>query len=92
MFQGLSLDELVFDFINVKKHGLTYTTLSRIRTKEKVFLLAPLQHEFFNVDPRIHVQMNRLKTIATWIPLILQLKNLHLIIQVLNTTSLRQHD
>jgi hypothetical protein len=46
------------------------------------------------VDPIIHVEMNRLKTIATWIPLIPQFKNLHyfhVIIQVLNTTSLCQH-
>jgi hypothetical protein len=38
--------------------------------------------------------MNRLKTIAIWIPLIPQLKNLHnfhVIIQALNTTSLWQH-
>jgi hypothetical protein len=38
--------------------------------------------------------MNRLKAIATWIPLIPQLKNLHsfhVIIQTLNTTSLHQH-
>ncbi len=38
--------------------------------------------------------MNRLKTIATWIPLIPQLKslyNFHVIIQALNTTSLCQH-
>jgi hypothetical protein len=38
--------------------------------------------------------MNRLKIIATWIPLILQLKNLHnfhVIIQALNTTLLCQH-
>jgi hypothetical protein len=39
-YQGLSLDELVFDPTNVKKHGLTYIPLSRIRTKEKLFLLA----------------------------------------------------
>jgi hypothetical protein len=26
-FQGLSLYELVFDPTNIKKHGLTYTTL-----------------------------------------------------------------
>ncbi len=58
-FQGLSLDELVFDPINVKKHGLTYTTLSRIQTKEKLFLLIPIQHEFFNVNPKIHIEMNR---------------------------------
>jgi hypothetical protein len=38
--------------------------------------------------------MNRLKTIATLIPIIPQLKNLHnshVIIQALNTTFLRQH-
>jgi hypothetical protein len=43
------------------------------------------------MDPRVHVEMNRLKTIATWLPLIFQLKNLHnshVIIQVLNITSL----
>jgi hypothetical protein len=47
-----------------------------------------------NVDPIIHIEMNRLKTIATWIPLIPQLKNLqnsHVIIQALNTTILHQH-
>jgi hypothetical protein len=46
------------------------------------------------VDPRVHIEMNRLKTIATWIPLILQLKNLHnfhVIIQAMNTTFLCQH-
>jgi len=38
--------------------------------------------------------MNRLKTIATWISLIFQLKNLHnfhVIIQAMNTTLLCQH-
>jgi hypothetical protein len=29
-FEGLSLDELVFDHTNVKKHGLTYITISCI--------------------------------------------------------------
>jgi hypothetical protein len=85
---------LVFDLTNVKKHGLTYITLSCIRTKEKLFLLAPFQHEFFYVDPRIHVKMDRLKTIAIWIPLFPWLKNLHnfhVIIQTLNTISLHQH-
>ncbi len=52
-FQGLSLNELVFDPINIKKYGLTYTTLSHILTKEKIFLLIPLQHEIFYVDPKV---------------------------------------
>jgi len=68
--QELSLDELVFDPTNIKKHGLTYTTLSHIQTKENLFLLTFLQHEIFYANPKAHVKMNRLKTIATWIPLI----------------------
>jgi len=32
-FQGLSLDELVFNPTNVFKNGLTYITLSCIQTK-----------------------------------------------------------
>jgi hypothetical protein len=42
----------------------------------------------------VHIEMNRLKIITTWIPLIPQLKNLHnfhVIIQALNTTSLCYH-
>jgi hypothetical protein len=57
-------------------------------------LLTPFQHEFFYVDPKVHVEMNRLKAIATWVPLIPQLKHLHnshVIIQALNTTSLCQN-
>jgi len=85
---------LVFDPTNIKKHGLAYITLSRIQTTEFFFLLAFLQHENFNVDPKIHIEMNRLKTIATWMPLLPQLESLHnshVIIQALNTTSLHQH-
>jgi hypothetical protein len=37
-------------------------------------MLIPFQHENFYVDPRVHIKMNRLKKIAIWIPLILQLK------------------
>ncbi len=85
---------MVFDTTNIKKHGLTYTTLCCIQTKEKLLLLVFFQHEKFYVDVRVHVEMNRLKTIAIWIPLIPQLKNLdnsHVIIQALNITSLQQH-
>jgi hypothetical protein len=37
--QGLLLIELVLYSTNIKKHGLTYTTLSCIRIKEKLILL-----------------------------------------------------
>ncbi len=73
---------------------LTYITLSCIQTKENLFLLAPLQYENFYVDPKIHIEMNRLKTNATSILLIHQLKKLHnshVITQALNTTSLCHH-
>jgi hypothetical protein len=56
-------------------------------------LLTPFQHEIFYVDPIVHIKMIRLKIIMTWIPLIIQLKNLstsHVIIQTLNTTFLCQ--
>jgi hypothetical protein len=60
----------------------------------KTIFVISFQDEFFYVNPRIHVKMNKLKTIAIWISLILQLKNLHnshVIIQASNTTSLHQH-
>jgi hypothetical protein len=62
--QGLSLDELAFDPTNVKMHGLTNTALSRIRTKEKLYLLAPLEDQFFCVDKCVQQEMVRLTTTA----------------------------
>jgi len=32
--------------------------------KKMFFLLAPFQHEIFYVDPKIHIEMIRLKKIA----------------------------
>jgi hypothetical protein len=40
--QGLTLDYLTFDPINVYKHGLTYTTFCRVKKKENYYLLQPL--------------------------------------------------
>jgi hypothetical protein len=57
-------------------------------------LLTPRQHENLYVDPKVHIELNRLKTITTWTPLSPQLKklhNFHVIIQTLNTTSLHHH-
>jgi hypothetical protein len=92
--QGLSLDELAFDSTNVKKHGLTYIVLSRIRTKEKLYLLAPLEDQFFCIDKCVQQEMVRLTTTALWKPCIPNFKKFqtsHIIIQALNTNSLRQH-
>jgi hypothetical protein len=56
--------------------------------------LLTLQHDNFYVDSKVHIKMNRLRTIVTWIPLTPQLKNLHnyrVITQALNTIFLCQH-
>jgi hypothetical protein len=92
--QGLSLDELAFDPTNVRKHGLTYTALSRVRTKEKLYLLAPLQNENFHVDERVKLEMLRLTTTSKWhsmVPDFKRIQHSHVIIQALNTNSLRQY-
>ena len=64
--QGLSLDDLVFKPCGVNRHGLAYTTLSRIRSKEKLYLLAPLEISNFQIDSSILEEMKRLTTIAKW--------------------------
>jgi hypothetical protein len=38
--------------------------------KQNQFLLVLLQYEIFYVDSKAHIEMNRFKTIATWIPLV----------------------
>jgi hypothetical protein len=46
------------------------------------------------VDSRVHIEINRLKTTTTWIPLNPQLNNLHnshVIMQALNKTFSWQH-
>jgi ATP-dependent exoDNAse (exonuclease V) alpha subunit len=47
--QGLTLDLLTFDPSGIHHHGLTYTTLSRVREKENLYLLAPLVEANFKV-------------------------------------------
>jgi len=34
-------------------------------SEKKLLLLVPFQHENFYVDPKVHIQMTRLKTIVT---------------------------
>ncbi len=55
--QGLTLDYLTFDPTNVYKHGLTYTTLSRVKTKETFYLLQPLSMNVFQIDPNVAMEM-----------------------------------
>jgi hypothetical protein len=68
------LDELAFDHTNVKKHGLSYITLSYIQTKERLYLLIPLQHQNFHIDQCVVKEMNRLETFANRTTFVPQLK------------------
>jgi len=45
--QGLILDHLAFDPNGVTKHGLTYSTLSKIYSKTHLYLLSPLSNRNF---------------------------------------------
>jgi hypothetical protein len=82
-----------FITLTLKKYNFTYTYLSNIQTKEKLFWLSLLQYENFYVDLRINIGMKKMKT-KTWIPLILHLENLYhfcVIIKASNATFLHQH-
>jgi hypothetical protein len=48
--QGLTLDHLAFDPSDITKHGLTYTTLFQVHSKEHLYLLFPLSNKKFQVD------------------------------------------
>ncbi len=48
--QGLILDFLTFDPSGIHHHELTYTTLSRVRGKKNLYLLAPSVEANFKVD------------------------------------------
>lgn len=92
--QGLSLDDVAFNPTNINKHGLTYTALSRVRTKEKLYLLAPLTVSNFRVDACVTDEMNRLNSIAKWeflVPRLQTMRHSHIIIQSININSLKKH-
>ena len=92
--QGLSLDDVVFNPYGVNKHGLAYTTLSRIRTKEKLYLLSPLTTSNFQVDPTVLDEMKRLTSNSRWnlsIPILQTMRRSHIIIQSININSLQKH-
>jgi hypothetical protein len=48
--QGLILNHLTFDPTSVTKHGLTYIALSKVCSKENLYLFSPLLNNFFQVD------------------------------------------
>ncbi|XP_059077054.1 uncharacterized protein LOC131876217 [Cryptomeria japonica] len=62
--QGLTMQGLAFDPTGIKQHGLTYTTLSRTRSIESLFLLKPLNPTNFKVKQKICLEMSRLESDA----------------------------
>ena len=92
--QGLSLNETEFDPKGANKNGLVYTALSRIRTKEKLYLLNTLAISNFQIDRLVSLEMERLTTSTKWNLLVLILKNIHqshTIIQSIIINSLSKH-
>jgi hypothetical protein len=60
------MENLAFDLHGVFQHGLTYTTLTRIRTKENLYLFNPLHQQKFNVDVMVKQETNILETKAIY--------------------------
>jgi hypothetical protein len=64
--QGLTFDFLTFDLTSVTKHGLTYTTLLWVHSKEHLHLLSPLLNKIFQVDHFFPNKMFQLRTNAQY--------------------------
>ncbi len=62
--ESLTLDHLAFDPSSVTKHGLAYTTLSDIHSKEQLYLLPALSNKNLHVDSNVEHEMLHLKTIT----------------------------
>jgi hypothetical protein len=69
------MDNLAFDPHGVFQHGLTYTTLTRIQTKENLYLFNPLQQTKLNVDVMVKKETNRFETKAIYELSLSSLKN-----------------
>jgi ATP-dependent DNA helicase PIF1 len=55
--QGLTLDKVVFQPAGIRIHGLVYTTLSRVRSIESLYLLSPLTKDNFKVKHKVDIEM-----------------------------------
>ena len=90
--QGLCLDEMAFDSSGINKYGLTYTMLSRIRTKS--ILVHPLANSNFQIDKSVSIEMERLTSSAKWkllVPINKYIHHSHVIIQSINIDFLSRH-
>jgi hypothetical protein len=64
--QGLTLDSVAFQPAGIRIHGLVYTTLSRVRSIDSLYLLSPLTKDNFKVKQKVDIEMQRLRTTAKW--------------------------
>ena len=55
--QGLTMDNLSFDPIGIKQHGIIYTTLSHIRNVLSLYLLHELHPKNFVVSNKVKNEM-----------------------------------
>ena len=58
--QGLTLGNVSFYPSGIQKHGLVYTTLSRVKNIESLYLLNSLTHKKFRVKQKFDIEMQRL--------------------------------
>jgi hypothetical protein len=90
----LTLDCLTFDLTSVTKHVLTYTALSKVHSKKKLYLLSLLLNNFVQVDHLVQEKMFRLRTNAQYKLDIVVLKfycSNFLIVKSFNVHSLTLH-
>jgi hypothetical protein len=73
--QGLILDHLTFDLIDMTKHGLTCIIVSKVCSKKKMYLLFLFLIKFFQVDHFVQKEMFWLWTNAQYKLVIVSLKS-----------------
>ena len=64
--QGLTLVGLAFEPSHISTHVLVYTTLSRVKTMESLYLVNKLTQKNFHVNKKIVEEMRHLTTNALW--------------------------
>jgi hypothetical protein len=62
--QGLTLDSVAFDHAGIQIHGLVYTTLSRVRGIDSLYLSSALTKDNFKVKYKVDIEMQCLRTSA----------------------------
>ena len=55
--QGLTLDRLSIDPIGIRTHRLFYTALSRVKSKDSLYLIQKLSQENFYVNKKVVIEM-----------------------------------